>query len=86
LLPDYVRYCGDGRYLYWAAPRRSIVMTSEQDVYLYTLSDLGMKASHVSALETTLGSLLFPPQPYPWWYYIADGPAIPPGDGGIVVF
>jgi uncharacterized secreted protein with C-terminal beta-propeller domain len=88
LLPGYENYCGDGHYMYWAAPRRSIVMTSAEDVYLYSLSDLGMKASHIGDLSTPLGSILFPPQPYPWWYYVAvDQPvSTSPGGGGVVVF
>ncbi len=65
----YIENCTDGWYVQWAAPRRSIVMTDANDVYLYTLSDAGLKASSVSDLANTLGSLVFPPQPYPWWYF-----------------
>jgi len=90
LFPDYVHACGDGGYLFWAAPRRSLVMTSDQDIYLYTLSDLGMKASHVTDLPTALGSILFPPQPYPWWYGVVDAQPVPvpapQGGGDVVVF
>ncbi|WP_455206436.1 beta-propeller domain-containing protein [Kaarinaea lacus] len=69
LAAPYIQKCTDGWYMQWAAPRRSIVMTDVDDVYLYTLSDVGLKASSISDLNTTLGSLVFPPQPYPWWYY-----------------
>ncbi|WP_455211854.1 beta-propeller domain-containing protein [Kaarinaea lacus] len=85
LLPDYVSSCSNGSYYYWAAPRRSIVMTSGQDVYLYTVSDMGMKAAHIMDLQTVLGSVLFPPQPYPWWYYLAE-PQVTDGSGGVAVF
>ncbi len=70
LYPNYQPSCDNGWYMYWAAPRRSVVMTSGQDIYLYTLSDVGMKASEVKDLKTTLGKILFPPQPYPWWYVV----------------
>jgi uncharacterized secreted protein with C-terminal beta-propeller domain len=69
LIGDYATKCSDNGYLYWAAPRRSIVMTDVDDIYLYTLSDVGLKASSVNDLSTTLGSLVFPAQPYPWWYF-----------------
>jgi hypothetical protein len=65
-------------------------MTSDQDIYLYTLSDLGMKASNVTDLPTALGSILFPPQPYPWWYGVVDAQPVPvpapQGGGDVVVF
>jgi hypothetical protein len=69
LMAPYVDDCANGWYMQWAAPRRSIVMTDENDAYLYTLSDAGLKASAVSDLTSTLGSLVFPAQPYPWWYF-----------------
>jgi uncharacterized secreted protein with C-terminal beta-propeller domain len=75
LISSYDQYCSDGNYFQWAAPRRSIVMTDVDansnviDVYLYTLSDVGLKASSIYAISNTLGSLTFPPQPYPWWYF-----------------
>ena len=86
LYPDYQSNCDNIGYMYWAAPRRSVVMTSGQDVYLYTVSDVGMKASLVAEPITTLGKILFPLQPYPWWYIgpvDARGPIEPgfPGDG-----
>ena len=61
--------CGDGMYLDWASPRRSIVMTGNNDVYLYTMSDAGLKASATTDLPNTLGSLVFPFQAYPWWRF-----------------
>jgi len=76
LYEKYKDNCLTGGYMNWAAPRRSLVMSSTQgelDVfYLYTLSDLGMKAADVADLDTTLGRILLPPQPYPWWYYGVD--------------
>jgi hypothetical protein len=54
-------------------------MTSGSDTYLYTLSDVGMKAIEVNDFSTTLGSMLFPPQYYPWSIiYAADS------GGGVV--
>jgi hypothetical protein len=69
LAAPYDQDCTNSGYMYWAAPRRSIVMTDTSDVYLYTLSDVGLKASSIGDLSTTLGSLVFPAQPYPWWYF-----------------
>ena len=71
LVPPYDGYCVNGWYMQWAAPRRSIVMTDVDvnDVYLYTMSDAGLKASSIYDLPNTLGSLVFPAQPYPWWYF-----------------
>ena len=69
LMAPYIQDCANGWYVQWAAPRRSIVMTDVDDIYLYTLSDVGLKASSVNDLSATLGSLVFPTQPYPWWYY-----------------
>ena len=66
LAPDV---CTNGDYLQWAAPRRSMVMTGNGEVYLYTMSDVGLKASSTSSLSATLGQLIFPVQPYPWWYF-----------------
>jgi uncharacterized secreted protein with C-terminal beta-propeller domain len=77
----YIQDCSSGWYESWAAPRRSVVMTSADNIYLYTLSDVGLKASSLGDLNTALGSIVFPPQPYPWWYFgdigVADGMAAP---------
>jgi len=89
LMGSYVGECANSGYLYWAAPRRSIVMTDVDDIYLYTLSDVGLKASSINDLNTTLGSLVFPSQPYPWWYfgYIDVGVVepVPLVGGGVAV-
>jgi uncharacterized secreted protein with C-terminal beta-propeller domain len=85
LYPSYQSSCDNGWYMQWAAPRRSVVMTSAQDIYLYTVSDVGMKASDVADLGTVLGSIVFPPQPYPWWYYLAEDRGAPAG-GPVAVF
>ncbi|HEY5603861.1 MAG TPA: beta-propeller domain-containing protein, partial [Gammaproteobacteria bacterium] len=61
LAAPYIEDCRNGWYVQWAAPRRSIVMTDESDVYLYTVSDVGLKASSINDLSSTLGSLVFPP-------------------------
>lgn len=79
LRPEYVPDCSSGWYVQWAAPRRSVVMTDADNVYLYTISDIGMKVSETSSLSDTIGKILFPPQPYPWWYFGPPGVAV--GDG-----
>ncbi|NOX92287.1 MAG: hypothetical protein GXP18_07525 [Gammaproteobacteria bacterium] len=73
LVYPYTEDCGNGWYVRWAAPRRSVVMTDTENVYLYTVSDIGLKAASTKDLSTTLGSIVFPPQPYPWWYYGYNG-------------
>jgi hypothetical protein len=61
-------------------------MRSGEDIYLYTVSDVGMKASDVADLKVPLGSIIFPPQPYPWWYVIAsDVVTIAPPVGSVTV-
>jgi hypothetical protein len=80
LLPGYIDSCSNNVYASWAEPRRSVIMTDNNDVFLYTISDMGIKAGQVPMphnmngevvpdLSVTLASFLFPPQPYPWWYY-----------------
>lgn len=69
LVPEYMYDCTNGMYMNWAAPRRSLVMTGNGNVYLYTMSDVGLKASSTAQLENTLGQMIFPVQPYPWWYF-----------------
>lgn len=53
------------RLRWWADPRRSVVMTRGEDTYLYSISDIGIKAISLDAPETVLGSLLLPPQAFP---------------------
>jgi len=79
LADPYTEDCRNGWYVQWAAPRRSVVMTDTENVYLYTISDIGLKAVSTKDLSTTLGSIVFPPQPYPWWRYGYNG------RGGIAV-
>jgi len=76
LAAPYAEDCRNGWYVQWAAPRRSVVMTDTENVYLYTISDIGLKAASTQDLSTTLGSIVFPPQPYPWWYYGYNGRGI----------
>lgn len=73
LIYPHTEDCDNGWYVQWAAPRRSVVMTDTENVYLYTISDIGLKAASTKDLSTTLGSIVFPPQPYPWWYYGYNG-------------
>jgi hypothetical protein len=48
-------------------PRRSIVMTSGDATYLYSVSDIGIKATPIDAPNSTLGRVLFPNQGPLWW-------------------
>src|SRR3990172_9189754 len=52
--------CEQGWYLWGAAPRRSVIMTSGEATYLYSISAIGVKATPVDAPGTVLGSVLFP--------------------------
>jgi len=73
LASKYLLDCTNGSYMQWAAPRRSMVMTGNGEVYLYTMSDVGLKASSTLSLTNTLGQLIFPAQPYPW-SWVMDNP------------
>ena len=59
--------CAQGWYLWGAMPRRSIVMTSGDATYLYSVSDIGIKATPIDAPNSTLGRVLFPNQGPLWW-------------------
>ncbi len=51
----------DAPFFGWLArPTRSIFMTENTDSYLYSLSNIGVKAVATDALDTTAGSLLLP--------------------------
>ncbi len=70
ILPDELwraQSCAQGWYLWGAAPRRSVVMTSGDATYLYSVSDIGIKATAIDAPNSTLGSVLFPNQGPLWW-------------------
>jgi uncharacterized secreted protein with C-terminal beta-propeller domain len=60
-------YCAAGWYLWGAAPRRSIIMTGGDTTYLYSVSDIGIKATEVEAPNVTLGRVLFPNLGVGWW-------------------
>jgi len=76
LLPDYLGYCSQGYYVNWASPRRSVFETSADasNVYLYTVSDVGIKAGQLDLSNATkkditeLSKALFPPQRYAYYY------------------
>jgi hypothetical protein len=59
--------CANGWYLWGAAPRRSIVMTSGDATYLYSVSDIGIKATAIDAPGVVLGRVLFPNTGLFWW-------------------
>jgi uncharacterized secreted protein with C-terminal beta-propeller domain len=73
--------CANGWYLWGAAPRRSVVMTSGDATYLYSVSDIGIKATAIDAPGVVLGRVLFPNAGPSWWewYGILEGPAVVTG-------
>lgn len=78
--------CANGWYLWGAAPRRSILMTSGDATYLYSVSDIGIKAAAVDAPSAVLGRVLFPNAGPSWWSGIVFGvPAVVSGaeSGGV---
>jgi len=60
-----------GWTLSWLArARRSIVMTSETDTYLYSISNLGVKASNINAISTPINTVTYPlPSEFPIVWY-----------------
>jgi hypothetical protein len=73
--------CANGWYLWGAAPRRSVVMTSGDATYLYSVSDIGIKATAIDAPDVVLGRVLFPNAGPSWWgwFGIVGAPAVVPG-------
>ncbi len=53
-------YCNPNYYGWLAQPTRSIFMSSGSDNYLFSLSNIGVKAVNVNDFATTAGSLLLP--------------------------
>ncbi|MCI0507225.1 MAG: hypothetical protein L0Z73_14110 [Gammaproteobacteria bacterium] len=51
-----------GYYMQWAAPQRSIIMTGVNDIYVYTVLNVVLKASSILDLSATLAGLAFSPQ------------------------
>jgi uncharacterized secreted protein with C-terminal beta-propeller domain len=62
-----VDFCQQKDYVYWASPRRSVIMTSSDSDYLYSISDVGVKASDISNLDSALGSVVFPDPGSGYW-------------------
>lgn len=52
-------------YWYTANPRRSVIMTAESGVTLYSISNAGVKATDLAPPNDTLGSVVFPLDPPP---------------------
>ncbi len=73
ILPDELwraESCAQGWYLWGAVPRRSVVMTSGDATYLYSVSDIGIKATAIDAPNSTLGHVLFPNLGVLWWNHV----------------
>ncbi len=63
-------YCNAYYYGWLARPTRSVFMSSGSDSYLFSLSNIGVKAVDVNDFETTAGSLLLPSaEPFYSYYY-----------------
>lgn len=63
--------CKNGQFLGGAAPTRSVIMTSGPDTFLYSLSNIGVKATPIDQPATVLGSVLFPNPGFGWWVGMA---------------
>lgn len=83
LAPEYSYYCDSGQYIYLASPRRSVFQRADGVTYLYTISDVGMKANDVANLKIDINSMTFPPQYYFYQQPVAGGGAT--GGGGTAV-
>jgi hypothetical protein len=58
-------------------------MTQGENIYMYTISDMGMKAGQISSIYSPISDLLFPPQVYPWYSVgVADSVT---GIGGVAI-
>lgn len=51
--------CNDNGYVYWVDPKRSVIMTSAEEDYIYTLSNIGVKATNANNANAALGSIVF---------------------------
>jgi hypothetical protein len=56
-------------------------MTSGDATYLYSVSDIGIKATAIDAPDVVLGRVLFPNAGPSWWgwFGIVGAPAVVPG-------
>lgn len=61
--------CDSGYFAWSAMPSRSVVMTSGDSTYLYSLSRVGIKATEANNADSVLGDLLLPQGDYGWWWY-----------------
>lgn len=52
--------CRSGNIRWLTQLRRSVIMTSEEESYLYSISNVGVKATHLDRPNETLGSAIFP--------------------------
>ena len=67
---EYVSYeCEHGSWVWGGAPSRSVVMTDDNRTYLYSVSRIGVKASELEEIDTTLGVIDLPTKGYGWWWY-----------------
>lgn len=58
--PTRAEQCRVGNVRWWTHLRRSVIMTSGEESYLYSISNVGVKATHIDRPNETLGSVIFP--------------------------
>lgn len=64
-----VQDCDAGYYVWAAMPSRTVIMTSGDDTFLYSISRLGVKATKPDDADDVLGSTTLPQGDYGWWWY-----------------
>jgi len=64
--------CDPYYYRWLSQPERSIFMSDENDSYLYSLSNIGLKAVNTKSMDVTEGSLLLPPSEPFYGLYVVE--------------
>jgi|GEM_PF-3968237 len=62
--------CKSGQFPGGGAPTRSVMMTADPDTFLYSLSNIGIKATPIDQPQSVLGSVIFPDPGFGWWIAI----------------
>ena len=58
--PIYQSLCVDGYNYWYSAPRRAVYMTSGNESFLYTMSNVGIKVSPAATPEAVINSVVLP--------------------------
>lgn len=64
---DYA--CTQGEVAWSAAPQRAVLMSADDDTYVYAISHLGLTVSHLDNIAVPLRQVAFVVEPYGWWWY-----------------